>query len=184
MTEPRPAADRRRVLLGEITGAHGVRGSVVLKVYTADPRSIAAYGPLADEAGRASFTITVERVTPKGAVIARVKEVTDRNAAEKLRGVKLYADRDRLPKPAEGEYYHADLIGLAAVGPDGTGLGDVVAVVNYGAGDLLEIRLAGTKRTELVAMTEANIKEVDIASDRIVVSMPVETSANDDPDGP
>ena len=109
--------------------------------------------------------------------MARLEGVGDRTAAEALKGVELYVDRDRLPAAAEGEFYHADLIGLAAVDPEGKRIGEIVAVQNFGAGDLLEIRLAGSGKTELVPFTDATIPEVDIAAGRVVVAMP---AASDD----
>ena len=169
-----------RILLGRITGAHGIRGEVVLRSYAAVPADIAAYGPLGDEAGARSFQLKVVRVSDKG-VIARVAGVTDRNGAEALAGTDLYVARARLPKAAEGEYYHADLIGLAAVSPDGAAIGEVVAVQNYGAGDLLEIRLAGSPKTELVPFKNAFVPTVDLVQRRVVVVMPV-AAADDEED--
>jgi 16S rRNA processing protein RimM len=158
-----------RILLGRIAGAHGIRGEVLIKTFTGRPEDIAAYGSLDDGGGR-SFTVQVVRVTPKG-VIARIAGVGDRTAAEALKGGSLYVERDRLPAPAEGEFYHTDLIGLAAVDPDGRPLGEVVAVHNHGAGDLLELRLAETGKTELVAFTDTFVPEVDLAARRIVVRL-------------
>ena len=117
------------------------------------------------------------RATAKG-VVARLKGIGDRTAAEALKGVELYVDRDRLPAAAEGEFYHADLIGLAAVDPEGRQIGEIVAVQNFGAGDLLEIRLAGSGKTELVPFTEATVPEVDIAAGRAMVAMPA--ASNDE----
>jgi 16S rRNA processing protein RimM len=91
-----------------------------------------------------------------------------------LRGVDLYVDRDRLPPAADGEYYHADLIGMAAVDSAGQRIGEIVAVQNFGAGDLLEIRLAGRGRTELIPFSEAQVPEVDVAGKRVVVVIPSE----------
>ena len=126
-------AEPRRVLLGHISAAHGLRGEVLVKTYTGEPRDIAAYGPLTDETGAHRLELKVVRVTDKG-VIARVAGVGDRTAAERIKGVKLYVGRDRLPVAAEGEYYHADLIGLDAVSEAGERIGHVVAVQNFGAG--------------------------------------------------
>jgi 16S rRNA processing protein RimM len=113
-------------------------------------------------------------VTGKG-VVARIEGVTDRNAAEALKGTELYVDRDRLPAATEGEFYHADLIGLDAVDPDGKAIGSIVAVQNFGAGDLLEVRLAGSTRTELVPFTEAAVPTVDMSAGRAVVILPPTT---------
>ena len=115
----RPFGQKRRVFFSAASpGAHGIRGEVLIHAFTAAPENIAAYGPLSDAAGARAFEIESARVTAKG-VVARLEGVADRNAAEALKGVELYVDRDRLPAAAEGEFYHADLIGLAAVDPQG-----------------------------------------------------------------
>ncbi len=160
-----------RILLGRIAGAHGIRGEVLIKAFTAAPENVGAYGPLSDESGTRTFKLKSARATPKG-VVARLQGVDDRNGAEALKGIALYIERDRLPAAAEGEFYHADLIGLAAVNGDGKPIGEIVAVQNYGAGDLLEIRLAGSSKTELVPFTDAAVPEVDIAARRVVVVLP------------
>jgi 16S rRNA processing protein RimM len=164
-------AKSNRVLLGRIAGAHGIRGEVVIRTFTAAPESIGAYGPLSERGGRRTFTIANARVTQKG-VVARLEGVSDRNEAEALKGVELYVERERLPAVDEGEFYHADLVGLAAVDPEGKAIGKIVAVHNFGAGDLLEIRLAGSGKTELVPFTDAAVPEVDIAGGRVIVAMP------------
>lgn len=165
-----------RILLGRIVGAHGIRGEVAIKTFTAAPENIGAYGLLADQGGTRTFKVESARVTPKG-VVARIKGVVDRNGAEALKGVELYIERDRLPAAADGEFYHADLIGLAAVTPQGEPVGEIVAVQNYGAGDLLEIRLTGSRKTEFVPFTGAAVPEVDIAARRVVVVLPATDEA-------
>ena len=167
MAEAKPL----RILLGRIAGAHGIRGEVLIKAFTEAPENVGAYGPLSDESGTRTFKLKSARATPKG-VVARLQGIDDRNGAEALKGIALYIERDRLPAAAEGEFYHADLIGLAAVDGDGTPIGEIVAVQNYGAGDLLEIRLTGSSKTELVPFTDAVVPEVDIAARRVVVVMP------------
>src|SRR5690242_3978196 len=137
------APSARRILLGRIAGAHGVRGEVLIHAFTDPPENVAAYGPLVDEAGARTFRIDRARAAGKG-VVARLRGVTDRTAAEALKGTSLYVDRAQLPAAGEGEFYHADLIGLTAVDRDGKQVGKIVAVVNYGAGDLVEVRLEGT----------------------------------------
>ena len=179
-TEGKGVSMSKRVLLGRIVGAHGLKGEVVVHAYTAAPEDIAAYGPLSDGEGRRSFALTVIRVTDKG-VIARVAGIADRTPAEALKGTDLWIDRQQLPAAEEGEFYHADLIGLAAVSPEGKPVGTIVAVPNFGAGDLIEIRLEGSRRTELIAFTDAFVPEVDIALGRVVVRMP---EAPDDPEEP
>jgi 16S rRNA processing protein RimM len=166
------AAKRERILLGRIAGAHGIRGEVLIRAFTERPEDIAAYGPLDDGGGR-TFRIEAVRSTPKG-VVARIAGIADRDAAAALKGASLYLDGDRLPAPGEGEFYYADLIGLAAVGPEGRPLGEIVGVHNYGAGDLLELRLAGSGKTELVAFTETFVPEIDLAARRAVVLLPGE----------
>ena len=167
------ATERDRILLGRIAGAHGIRGEVLIHAFTEPPENVAAYGPLIDEAGTRAFRIEIVRATAKG-VVARLAGVADRDAAEALKGVDLYVERDRLPPAAEGEYYHADLIGLAAVDPAGQHIGEIVAVQNFGAGDLLEIRLAGARQTELIPFTDASVPEVDVAAKRVVIIIPGE----------
>jgi 16S rRNA processing protein RimM len=171
MTE-RDKDNPRLVLLGEITGAHGIRGAVFLKTYTSEPEGIAAYGPLDDEGERRKFKVTVQRMTSKGA-IATIEGIADRNAAEALKGTKLYLHRDKLPSAEPGEYYHTDLIGLEAVDACGKRIGFVVSIANYGAGDLLDIAIEGSKKTELVPLTEVFVGDIDLESRRIVVTMPV-----------
>jgi 16S rRNA processing protein RimM len=170
----------KRILLGRIAGAHGIRGEVMIHAFTEPPENVAAYGPLSDEAGARTFKIKIMHVTAKG-VVARLASVADRNAAEALKGTDLYVERDRLPAAAEGEYYHADLIGLAAVDPQGNRVGEIVAVQNYGAGDLLEIRLAGRGQTEFIPFTDACVPEVNIAAKRVVVVLPKETETDTAP---
>lgn len=168
-----------RILLGTITGAHGIRGDVTVRSYAESPEDIAAYGPLADKSGTRTFELKVLRVTPKGAVIARIAGVGDRNAAEALQGLDLYVSRDKLPPAEEGEFYHADLIGMAAVAPDGTRLGEIVDVANYGAGDLLEVRLAGRRDTELIPFNDTFVPAVDLQRRRATVVLPQASSEED-----
>lgn len=166
----KPAA-RHRVLLGEITGAHGIRGEVVIRSYTADPAAIAAYGILESKDGRPLPAIKVVRVSERG-VIARLAGVADRTAAERFKATELWIERGRMPAPTGEEFYHADLIGLAAVTPDGTELGEVVSIENFGAGDLIEMRLANSRETEFIPFTRACVPEIDIASRRVVIIRP------------
>jgi 16S rRNA processing protein RimM len=141
MAEPdTPAVAEAQVTLAAVVGAHGIAGEVRLKLFTGD---LARYKVL--RSGDRTFTLKSLRPGPNGAV-ARLAEVTDRTAAEALRGTQLSVPRSALPPLAEGEYYHADLIGQDAVSSEGEALGRVVAVENYGAGDLIEIERAGGKR--------------------------------------
>jgi 16S rRNA processing protein RimM len=165
------ATSSSRVLLGRIAGAHGIRGEVLIKTFTAAPEDIGAYGPLSDVAGARAFRIAHARSTQKG-VVARIEGVSDRNAAEALRGVDLYIARERLPAAPEGEFYHVDLVGLDAVDPQGNAVGEIVAAHNFGAGDLLEVRLIGSGKTELLPFTDAVVPEVDLVARRVVVVLP------------
>jgi len=171
MTNDSDEPSARRVLLGTIAAAHGIRGEVMLRTYTSDPEAIADYGVLSDKAGKQIFKIKSVRATPKG-VIARIDGVNDRNRAEALRGIDLYVDRERLPETDAQEYYHADLIGLEARDFAGAVVGEIVSVANFGAGDLLEIRKSGTKQTEYVAFSAANVPQINIAAGHLVVVMP------------
>jgi 16S rRNA processing protein RimM len=161
----------RRILLGRIAAAHGIRGDLLIETYTGAPQDIASYGPLQSEDGGRSFKVKVIRTTPKG-VIAHVTGIDDRNAAETLKGISLYVDRGRLPAPGDGEYYHADLVGLRAEDGQGRAIGTVVAVQNYGAGDLLELRKEGKRATELIPFTQACVPTVDISGGRVVIVAP------------
>lgn len=165
------ADDERRILLGHIAGAHGIRGEVVIKTYTGEPEAIADYGALETDDLTRSIELRVVAVTPKG-VVARVKGVSDRNGAEALKGTALYVERTRLPEAEDGSYYYTDLIGLTAEAPDGQRLGSIVAVHNFGAGDILELAMTATGKTELVPFTDAFVPAVDIAEGRVVVALP------------
>ncbi len=134
---PPPAAPR--ITLAAVAGAHGVAGEVRLKVFAESLDSLKRHATF--EAGGRTLTLKALRPGPHGAV-ARFAEITDRTAAEALRGTVLSVDRTALPPLAEGEYYHADLIGLAVVS-GGVAIGRVAGVENYGAGDLLDIALTG-----------------------------------------
>src|SRR6516225_11686152 len=127
----------KRVLVGIVTGPHGVRGAVRIKSFTERPEDIAGYGPLADAAGR-GFALRLVGAG-KGVLIGRLDGVETRDRAEALRGLRLYLPRSALPPDTAEEFYHADLIGLAAVLGDGTEIGRVRAVHDFGAGDTLEI---------------------------------------------
>ena len=159
------------VCLGAVAGAQGVRGDLRIKPFTADPAGIASYGPVSDEAGTRRFTLTVREVR-KDVVIVSAAEVRDRNAAEALRGVRLYVPRAALPEPDEDEFYHADLIGLAAVGEDGTVFGTVRALHDFGAGDVMEIARAEGGQPFAVPFTREVVPVIDFAGRRVVVVPP------------
>lgn len=144
----------RPVTLAAITGAHGVTGEVRLKLFGEGVAALGRYRAFNDS------TLTLQKLKDdgKGGAIARFAEVPDRTAAEKLRGLALTVPRSSLPPLAEGEYYHADLIGLPAVSTSGEALGTCVAVENYGAGDVIEIERPNGKRF-MVPMREEAVPE-------------------------
>lgn len=173
----------RLILVGRIGAAHGLRGLVKLQSFTSEPAAIGRYGPLQDAAGKRRFEVTVQNLV-KGGVVARIAGVDDRTQAEKLRGIELYLPREALPPAAEGEYYHADLIGLAVELADGRPLGRVQAVDNFGAGDLLTVERPGQVSVSL-PFTDRVVPVVDMAAGRIVVDPPIGLLEDDAPrEGP
>lgn len=144
-------AQDRPVTLAAIAGAHGVTGEVRLKLFGEGVESLRRFRAF----NASSLTLTKVRDDGKGGAIARFAEVTDRNAAEALRGTVLTVPRSALPPLSEGEYYHADLIGLAAISTDGEALGEVAAVENFGAGDVIEILRPTGKRFMVPMRVEA-----------------------------
>jgi len=168
----------RLILLGEIGAAHGIRGEVSIRTFTENPADIAVYGPLSDKAGKRTFTIAGLRITPK-TVIARFKGVEDRTAAEKLRNIGLYVKRGSLPELEPGAYYHEDLAGLTVVDASGAEVGSVLGVVNYGAGDLVEIARPQERETLLLPFTNAAVPLVDVPGGRVTVVIPAFVDAED-----
>jgi 16S rRNA processing protein RimM len=163
-----------RVCVAQIGAPHGIHGEVRLWAYTEDPLAITQYGPLETEDGSVSFEIAALRPA-KGHLVARLRGVEDRNAAERLTNVKLFVPRERLPAPDDDDtFYHADLIGLAAIGADGTEFGTIVAVHDFGAGDLIEVQPSGGGAAMLLPFTKAAVPTVDIASGRVVIEPPDE----------
>ncbi|WP_339833535.1 ribosome maturation factor RimM [uncultured Parvibaculum sp.] len=171
---------QKKVCLGVVVGAHGVRGLVRVKPFTEAPEGVAAYGPVETEDGSRHFAIAAKGMV-KELVLCQLDGIDDRDAAEALRGTELYVPRDRLPPADEDEgWYHADLVGLRAIGLDGRDYGTVVGVPNFGAGDLLEIAPPGGGTTVLMSFTEANVPEVDLAGGRIVIDPPIGTFEDGD----
>lgn len=160
----------RPVLLGVVTGAHGLKGDVRLVSFTSDPLAIGDYGPLTSKDGR-SWRVSSLRLQKNG-LVARLEGIRDRNAAEGLKGLELFIAREKLPEAEVGEYYHADLIGLEVEGLEGGLAGRVVAVHDFGAGDLLEIRLGDEDRSFMVPFTDEFVPKVDLGTGRLVVALP------------
>jgi 16S rRNA processing protein RimM len=165
----RPDPDRL-VCVGAIAGAFGVRGEARVKSFCAEPEAIATYGPLWTEDGR-SFSLTVTGQV-SGGLACRLSGIATREQAQALRGVRLHADRARLPALGDDEFYHADLIGLTVQDTGGAVLGKVGAVHDHGAGDILEIVGPGLKGTLLVPFTRACVPTVDLGAGRVVVDPP------------
>jgi 16S rRNA processing protein RimM len=159
-----------RICVAQIGAAHGIRGEVRLRSFTGDPMAVTSYGPLESEDGKQRFEIEALRPA-KDVFVARLRGVADRDAAEKLTNLRLYVSRDKLPPADDGEFYHADLVGLAAVTPDGAALGTVTAVLNFGAGDILEIKPPSGEPL-LVPFTDTTVPEIDMQAGRMVVVPP------------
>ena len=160
-----------------IGAAHGVRGAVKLWTFTEDPFAVKRYGPLSTKDGAREFEIASAREA-KGHLVVQLKDITTRDEAERLNGLELYVPREKLPATDEDEYYHADLIGLAAVTTADEPLGRVIAIHNFGAGDILEIA-PPNGATMLLPFTNAVVPSVDVAGGRVVIELPQEIEGDD-----
>src|ERR1700674_6117665 len=167
------------ICVARIGAAHGVRGAVKLWTFTEEPLAVKHYGPLATKDGTRRFEVT-SACEAKGHLVATLEGVTTREQAERLNGVELYVARETLPDAGENEYYHADVIGLAAVTPTAQPLGRVVAIHNFGAGDIIEIA-PPHGATMLLPFTHAVVPTVDLAGGRVVIELPEEIEG-DEPD--
>lgn len=156
-----------QICVGAIAGAFGVRGEVRLKSFCAEPAGIADYAPLTAEDGR-TFDVKILREV-KGGFAVRLSGVSDREAAEALKGTRLYAPRERLPALPDDEYYHADLIGLVVVDTGGADLGKVRAVHDFGAGDVLDV--VGGEKPQMLPFTRAVVPTVDLEAGRLVADL-------------
>ena len=162
------------ILVGRVAGAFGVRGELRLSTYTEEPLALLRYRDLKREDGSAALTLTSVRAAKDG-VVARAAEVSSKEEADALKGVRLYVPRAVLPPPGEDEFYLADLVGLRADTPEGESLGRVKAVQDFGAGDILEIDPGGGRPTFFLPFTRDNVPEVDVAGGRLVAVPPEET---------
>jgi 16S rRNA processing protein RimM len=160
-----------RICIGVLSGSFGVQGEVRLKSFCAEATDIAEYGPLYTKDGSRSFTIKLTRPVA-GGLGARVSGIATKEQADALRGTELYVDRARLPALPDDEFYHADLIGLSARDPGGVEIGQIIAVHNHGAGDILEIRATGRSSAILLPFTLATVPTVDVAGGCVVVDVP------------
>lgn len=170
-----------RVCVAQIGAAHGLKGEVRLRSYTQEPADFAAYGALETEDRSRKLKVETARFA-KDHFVVRFDGIDDRNAAEALRNVNLYIARETLPAVEENDtFYCADLIGLSAVTRDKSAFGEVIAVQNYGAGDILEIR-RGDGSTFLLPFTEAAVPEIDIAGGIVVVDPPRDAPDSEKPE--
>lgn len=168
-----------RICVARIGAAHGVRGEVKLWPFTEDPLAVLNYGPLSTKDGARHFEVVRARVA-KDHLVATLKGVANRDDAARVNGVELYIPRDALPETDEGEYYHADLVGLRAIDPQGGGIGQVIAIHNFGAGDIIEIAPAQGP-TLLLPFTDAVVPNVDLLQGHVVIELPREIEG-DTPD--
>lgn len=166
------SAGKAMVCVAQVGAAHGVRGAFRVRCFTEAPENVTAYGPLCDAQGNALFELRIIGAA-KGGLIASVDGIKDRDAAEALRGDRLYVPRARLPAPDEDEFYHEDLVGLTARDESGQSVGKVTAVLNFGAGDILEIT-AEDGGTTLVPFTRAAVPVLDFAGGFVQVVPPTE----------
>ncbi len=169
----------KKLLMGRIGAAHGIKGEVRIQSFTEEPLALASYGPLSTSKPGLTIEIETARATTN-VLVARLKGVSDRSAAEKLNGVELYIDRENLPPADDDDYYHADLIGLEARLGDGTVLGTVIAIPNFGASDLIEVRDTRSGDTFLYPFSKAVVPEVHIAEGYLVIEVPTEAEPGEE----
>jgi len=167
----------QKICVARIGAAHGVRGEARLWTFTEDPLAVLHYGPLSTKDGTRQIEVVKAREA-KDHLVATFKGVADRSAAEKLNGLELYIPRDRLPEPDDDEYYHADLIGLTAETTAGEPLGRVIALHNFGAGNIIEIA-PPSGSTLLLPFSNAVVPTVDIAGGRVVIELPAEIDGDE-----
>src|SRR6202165_6400117 len=166
-----------QICVARIGAAHGVRGEVKLWTFTEDPFAVKRYGPLLTQDGTRQFEVMQAREA-KGHLVATLKGVATREDAERLNGLELYVAREKLPATDEDEYYHADLIGLDAVTPANEPLGRVIAIHNFGAGDIIEIA-PPSGSTLLLPFTNAVVPTVDLEGGRVVIELPAELAGDE-----
>jgi len=171
-----PRAEKT-ICVARIGAAHGVRGAVKLWTFTEDPFAVTRYGPLSSKDGLRRFEVAQAREA-NGFLVATLEGITSRNEAERLNGIELYVARDKLPATDEDEYYHTDLIGLTAVTTSGEPLGRIVAIHNFGAGDILEIAQENGP-TMLLPFSNAVVPEVDLKGGRVVIDPPQEIEGDE-----
>lgn len=163
----RPDKDKL-IAVGVLRGAHGVRGEVRVKSYTADPEALFTYGPLLDETG--AVLLTPKSARPgKDHFIVRPKEMKQKEEWDAMRGRLIHVPRARLPDADEDEFYIEDLAGMDVVDGAGSPAGRVKSVQNFGSGDLLEVEVTGSASTVFVPFTRLDVPEIDMAARRVVI---------------
>ncbi len=167
--------------MGRIGAAHGIRGEVRIQSFADEPLALARYGTFTTNRPGLTVTIASARGTTN-MLVARLEGVNDRGAAEGLNGVELYVDRDLLPPPEDDEFYHSDLIGLSAQLEDGTAIGKVAAVPNYGAGDILEVR-AENGETFLFPFTRVVVPHIHVKEGYLVIDPPLDVDPGEEEPG-
>ena len=169
-----------KIFLGQIGAAHGIKGEVRIATHTQDPLAIGTYGPLDTDQPGVTITLTKVRLQ-KNVVVANIKGVIDRTAAEKLNGTNLYVDRSKLPETDdEDDFYHTDLLGLEARLESGVIIGKVSAIPNFGAGDLIEIRDPQSGDTYLYPFTKAVVPTIRIADGYLTIVVPLDAEEGEE----
>lgn len=168
-----------KILMGVISHAHGIKGDMLIKSYTENPEDIMAYGPLWDESLNTNFVFKVKHLKDKG-VVVHCSGIDDRNQAEALKGTKLYVKRSQMPQSSEEDgFYHSDLIGLKVLDQNEAYLGDVLAIVNFGASDLLEFK-PESGASLYVPFTKEAVPVVDLESKLVKIDMAFVAFGKDD----
>mgnify|MGYP003339994773 FL=1 len=169
-----------RVAVGVFGAPHGVRGEIKIKSYTGDPLSIADYAPLTDKTGERRFVLKKARPLKDDLLIVTVEGVTDRDAAARLTNLELYASREDMPEAEEDEFYHADLIGLKAIDESAVEMGSVIAIHNFGAGDIIEIKPKAGGPSLLLPFTKKVVPHIDLVKGTLTLVMPDEIETEED----
>lgn len=173
----RNANNTQNVCVGRISGVRGIKGEVRIKSFTEDPADLTAYGPLHFEDGS---VVTLKNVQVlKGEVVARLGGIDSRDKAEALKGTELFAARDKFPEPDEGEFYYDQLVGLQVRNKEGQAIGEVIGMQDYGAGDVVEVKIEGQKQTLLLPFTADCVPVVEIGQGYVVVEPPGVIEADD-----
>lgn len=169
-----------RVAVGVFGAPHGVRGEIKIKSYTGDPLAIADYAPLSDQSGQRRFVLKKARSLKDDLLIVTVEGVTDRDAAARLTNLELYASREYMPEAEEDEFYHADLIGLKAIDEHEAEIGIVIALHNFGAGDIIEIKPSAGGQSLMLPFTKKIVPSIDLEKGSLTLVMPEEIAGEEE----